>query len=75
MEESNKQPTTTYAHPQTNDVGVTEIESPRGWKYKSLKLGPIAFPWYASPESQLIMVSFICFLCPGKAARPNCIVQ
>ncbi|KAF2680720.1 MFS general substrate transporter [Lentithecium fluviatile CBS 122367] len=42
-----------------------EIEMPPGWKYKSLKLGPATLPWYASPESQLILVSFVCFLCPG----------
>jgi hypothetical protein len=48
-----------------------EVEIPGGWKYKSLKLGPITLPWYASPESQLILVSFVCFLCPGKAAQSN----
>lgn len=42
---------------------------PTGWKYKRLKLGPIKFPWYASPESQLILVSLVCFLCPGKDDR------
>ncbi|PVH97452.1 MFS general substrate transporter [Periconia macrospinosa] len=38
---------------------------PPGWRYKSLKFGPITLPWYASPEAQLILVSFVCFLCPG----------
>ncbi|MCJ1356723.1 MAG: hypothetical protein MMC33_006718 [Icmadophila ericetorum] len=36
-----------------------------GWMYRPLRLGLIHFPWYASPEAQLIMVSFVCFLCPG----------
>ncbi|KAF2125858.1 MFS general substrate transporter [Dothidotthia symphoricarpi CBS 119687] len=42
-----------------------EIERQTGWKYKALKLGPLTLPYYASPESQLILVSFVCFLCPG----------
>jgi len=41
---------------------------PTGWKYKSLKFGPATLPWYASPELQLILVSFVCFLCPGKTS-------
>lgn len=43
-----------------------EFERPKGWKYRSLRIGPIKLPCYASPESQLILVSFVCFLCPGK---------
>lgn len=35
------------------------------WMYKPIKLGPWAFPWFASPQTQLILVSFVCFLCPG----------
>ena len=42
-----------------------EISRPTGWKYKSWKIGPWSIPWYASPSSQLIIVSFVCFLCPG----------
>lgn len=41
------------------------VNIPKGWKYKSAKIGRFALPWYASPESQLILVSFVCFLCPG----------
>lgn len=39
--------------------------TPAGWKYRSIKLGSIRLPWYASPESQLLLVAFVCFLCPG----------
>lgn len=39
---------------------------PSGWKYKSLKIGPVRLPYYASPKAQLLLVSFVCFLCPGK---------
>lgn len=49
----------------------TKVHFPKGWKYKSLKLGPITVPWFASPESQLILVSFVCFLCPGKVVENN----
>lgn len=38
---------------------------PNGWKYKSLKLGSLELPWYASPPVQLVLVAFVCFLCPG----------
>ncbi|KAF1846092.1 MFS general substrate transporter [Cucurbitaria berberidis CBS 394.84] len=51
----------TPANPQSTAYPVM----PTGWKYKNLKLGPITLPCYASPESQLILVSFVCFLCPG----------
>ena len=33
--------------------------------YRGRKLGPLRVPWYASPEAQLLMVAFVCFLCPG----------
>jgi hypothetical protein len=46
-----------------------EPEMPTGWKYKTRKLGPVTLPHYASPESQLILVSFVCFLCPGEPIR------
>ena len=48
--------------------GSTDVEVPSGWRYKSLRLRSKALPWYASPESQLTLVSFVCFLCPGKAS-------
>jgi hypothetical protein len=50
------------------DVGDSDFpvpDRPAGWKYRARKIGPITFPWYASPRFQLVMVSFVCFLCPG----------
>lgn len=41
------------------------IGQPRSWMYKPLQVGPLRLPWYASPPTQLIMVAFVCFLCPG----------
>lgn len=38
---------------------------PTGWMYKERKVGKFAIPWYASPKIQLLMVAFVCFLCPG----------
>ncbi|PGG96089.1 hypothetical protein GX51_07984 [Blastomyces parvus] len=35
------------------------------WMYKRPKIGPLKLPYYASPTSQLLLVSFVCFLCPG----------
>ncbi|KAM3077202.1 hypothetical protein ACMFMG_003333 [Clarireedia jacksonii] len=37
----------------------------KGWKYKQHKLFGFTIPWYASPQVQITMVGFVCFLCPG----------
>lgn len=37
-----------------------------GWKYRSFKIAGFTVPHYASPQAQLLLVSFVCFLCPGK---------
>jgi hypothetical protein len=50
----------------THEEGQTTGEIPKGWKYKQIKIGPITLPWFASPQVQLVMVAFVCFLCPGK---------
>ncbi|KAI0913601.1 MFS general substrate transporter [Ustulina deusta] len=45
--------------------GVT-LPRPSGWMYKGFKLFPGTTEiWYASPKAQLLMVSVVCFLCPG----------
>jgi hypothetical protein len=75
MAEARKGLTTTNTQFPAHSVEPREVEIPTGWKYKSLKLGPITIPWYASPESQLILVSFVCFLCPGKAVQHNIFLQ
>lgn len=38
---------------------------PTGWKYRERRIGGISLPFYASPKIQLVMVAFVCFLCPG----------
>ncbi|KAH8804745.1 DUF895 domain membrane protein [Xylogone sp. PMI_703] len=60
-----------FPHERTgNSTEITsgpppDVVRPEGWKYKRLKIGPLAFPWYASPKTQVGMVAFVCFMCPG----------
>ena len=35
------------------------------WMYKRVKIGPWMFPGFATPNSQIVFVAFVCFLCPG----------
>ncbi|KAF5646630.1 DUF895 domain protein [Fusarium tjaetaba] len=37
---------------------------PKGWMYKTFRIAGVDL-WYASPKVQLLMVSIVCFLCPG----------
>lgn len=41
------------------------LELPKSWKYRQLSIGSYKFPYYASPQVQLVIVAFVCFLCPG----------
>ncbi|KAF9894202.1 hypothetical protein FE257_007704 [Aspergillus nanangensis] len=61
-------------HSEKENVTISDPEAGQGtdnaivgkpWMYKPIKLGPFEMPWFASPETQLILVSFVCFLCPG----------
>jgi hypothetical protein len=52
--------------PPENSLHDGDVVIPTGWKYKGRRIGPLWIPWYASPESQLILVAFVCFLCPGE---------
>ncbi|KAJ5280829.1 hypothetical protein N7478_006201 [Penicillium angulare] len=51
------------AHDQHEDGGATVL--PSGWKYKQFRVFGFNVPWYASPRVQLVMVAFVCFMCPG----------
>lgn len=59
--EQRESPPPSYDHEAAEN---TAIEG-KPWMYKSPKLGRWTLPWYASPETQLYLVSFVCFLCPG----------
>jgi len=56
-----------------HDVNSTEhslsdsntLELPNSWKYRRFTLAGFKFPWFASPPVQLVIVSFVCFMCPG----------
>ena len=41
------------------------VHLPRTIGYKSWNLGLFRIPYYYSPKAQLIIVAFVCFLCPG----------
>ncbi|KAF2500001.1 hypothetical protein BU16DRAFT_452204 [Lophium mytilinum] len=41
------------------------VHTPKSWKYKQLRLFGYKFPFYASPPVQLVIVSLVCFMCPG----------
>lgn len=50
----------------SNDEDFTEISPrPAGWKYVERNVAGRKITWYASPAFQLVMVAFVCFLCPG----------
>jgi hypothetical protein len=44
---------------------VGPVDLPQGWKYRRFGLFGFRLPFYASPKIQLLMVSFVCFMCPG----------
>lgn len=51
--------------------GIAPLVRPTGWMYKSRKIGKLSIPWYASPQVQLVLVAFVCFLCPGMFNAVN----
>lgn len=71
MATSEKHTTGAYSQPGSGRSESPSVERPSGWKYRALKLGSVNIPWYASPEAQLLLVSFVCFLCPGKITCPT----
>jgi hypothetical protein len=42
-----------------------EVTMPEGWMYRQRRFLGLNIPWYASPKTQLIIVAFVCFMCPG----------
>ncbi|KAL1882348.1 hypothetical protein VTK73DRAFT_1907 [Phialemonium thermophilum] len=50
--------------PSADHAATGPVPRPAGWMYKGFKLGKKEV-WYASPIIQLLMVSMMCFLCPG----------
>lgn len=54
-------PSANYDQEATQDTQVMG----KPWMYKQLSIGRWKLPWFASPMVQLLLVSFVCFLCPG----------
>jgi MFS family permease len=54
------------AAPVTDDAPLPGYvpDRPSGWMYKGFRIFGTEI-WYASPKVQLLMVAFVCFLCPG----------
>jgi MFS family permease len=46
-------------------VDSTTLELPNSWKYRRVTVLGFKFPWFASPPVQLVIVSIVCFMCPG----------
>lgn len=57
--------TTATTPSSNNDADYTYASPLSSWMYRSRKIGPLILPYYASPKAQLLLVSFVCFLCPG----------
>ena len=43
----------------------TTLQLPNSWKYRRFTVLGYKLPWFASPPVQLVIVSFVCFMCPG----------
>ncbi len=79
MESDKQDPTahgvTTSASLAATDSSIHEgnhqVELPTGWKFRTRRIGPITIPCYASPQIQLVLVAFVCFLCPGMFNAVN----
>lgn len=57
---------TSVSASQDPESGVDQAVIGPAWMYKPLfKIGKWEAPYFASPEMQLYLVSFVCFLCPG----------
>jgi hypothetical protein len=41
------------------------VDGGSGWKYRRF----FGLPHYASPQTQLVLVAFVCFLCPGTSCN------
>lgn len=59
-----KEPTATVGGSDVAVHGHQHVNSD-SWIYRERRLGPVTIPYFASPRVQLVMVAFVCFLCPG----------
>ncbi|KKY18155.1 hypothetical protein UCRPC4_g05105 [Phaeomoniella chlamydospora] len=56
----------TPSHDGAKEEGViTTGKRGAPWMYKTFKVGSWTFPGFATPNVQVILVSVVCFMCPG----------
>ncbi|KAG9191625.1 MFS general substrate transporter [Alternaria panax] len=60
-----KQPPHDISSPENSLTDTNTLDLPASWKYKRFTVAGFKLPWFASPPVQLVIVSFVCFLCPG----------
>ena len=53
------------------DDKSAKVDVPTALKYQARRIGPLSIPYYASPQVQLVLVAFVCFLCPGMFNAVN----
>ncbi|KAI5294338.1 hypothetical protein KEM52_004215 [Ascosphaera acerosa] len=79
VEDTHEKSTSLSMHGSVNEKGAfalsvtgeTIVPEGKPWMYRSMKIGPIKLPYYASPMAQLLIVAFVCFLCPGMFNAVN----
>jgi len=60
-----KQPPHAVNSPEHSLTDTNSNELPASWKYRRFTILGFKLPWFASPPVQLVIVSFVCFMCPG----------
>jgi MFS family permease len=66
MDPSTENPEKGYPEASTNlEAGQDTALAGKAWMYKPIRFAGLKLPYFASPEMQLVLVSFVCFLCPG----------
>ncbi|KAI4657125.1 uncharacterized protein J4E79_007741 [Alternaria viburni] len=60
-----KQPPHAVNSPEHSLTDTNSNELPASWKYRRFTVLGFKLPWFASPPVQLVIVSFVCFMCPG----------
>ena len=53
------------SHEPVDERFAAPPDLPSGWKYRHRRIFGFNIPWYASPKIQLLLVAFVCFMCPG----------
>jgi len=51
--------------PERSLTDTNTLDLPKSWMYRSITIAGFKLPWFASPPIQLLIVSLVCFMCPG----------